>query len=105
MIWNCQNIKDFNDALNIFMSNGHIWDSTKERFQKTSTCTVQIDSAVWNWNLLKDKTDDFAESLAKFFNYDGGETQILWVMLVVEHWNKKNILSQKFFRVKVQSYK
>jgi len=44
--------KNFHDALNIFMSNGHIWDSTK------------------------DKTDDFAESLAKFFDYQGGETQI-----------------------------
>ena len=79
------------------MSNGHIWDSTKERCQKW--VDVKIYPAVRNWNLLKDKTDDFAESLAKFFNYEGGETQILWVMVVVEHWNKKSSES------KVQSQK
>ena len=54
------------------------------------TCTVKIHWAVRSWKPLKDKTDDFAESLAKFFDYDGGETQILWDVLVFEHWNKKS---------------
>ena len=62
------------------MSNGNMWDSTKESLPKVKNAIESNTYCIYfntlRLNLMKDKTDDFAESLAKFFDYQDAGTQI-----------------------------